>query len=275
MKLVGLVQESQLRPLAIVGHFGRPHEVVDRRPRGAKVRTLVSPGQKCRAPVRRIALGEPTPFGIAHDDEARQILGLAPQPVRHPRAHAREAHARHPRVHHEQGRRVVVRLGENGMEKCHLVDMLTKAREDLRNWLARLSPRRESERRLHQRPDLVLEEAGRVFERRVELADRLTVPTIEGRLVLPGIDLARPAVDEDPDHALRPSREVRRTRGHGVLRRHRRAQESVPLEQAGQTDQPETRPGACSNRRRETMAVKSRSLVPNNCGSFRLGTHGI
>ena len=94
------------------------------------------------------------------------------------------------------------------------------------------------------------------------VADRLAVPTIEGRLVLPGIDLARPAVDEDPDHALGPRREVRRARGHGVLRRHRGAEQSLPLEQTGQADQPEPGPGALEQLAAREMVGESSRPVP-------------
>ena len=54
------------------------------------------------------------------------------------------------------------------------------------------------------------------LKRRVELVHRLAVPAAEGRLVVPGVDLAGTAVDEDPDDALGLGGEVRRPRGHRV-----------------------------------------------------------
>ena len=114
-----------------------------------------------------------------------------------------------------------------------------------------------------KRPDLVLEESGRVLERRVELAHRLAVPALEGRLVLPGVDLAGTAVGEDPDDAFGPGREVRRPRGHRVERDSAavlRRRAGPRLEQAGQPDQPESAAG--------TLQATSRR-VRHACGSGR------
>ncbi len=205
MNLVRLSQKGQLRPLFLVSHSGGTFEIVNRRSLRVEVRPLVRAWQKSGAPVRRMPLGQSPALGIAHHHEPRQVVGLAAQSVRDPRAKAREAHARHPRVDHEQGRRMVVRFGENRMQERHLVDVPAQVREDLRDHLARAAAGREPEWRLHERADLVLEEAGRVLERWVELAHRLAVPALEGGLKFPGVDLAGPAVGEDPDDPFGPS----------------------------------------------------------------------
>ena len=69
----------------------RPFEVVDRQPLGVQVRPLVHARQERRAPVGRVALGQPSAARVAHHDEAGQVLVLAPQAVGHPRADARDS----------------------------------------------------------------------------------------------------------------------------------------------------------------------------------------
>ena len=63
----------------------------------------------------------------------------------------------------------------------------------------------ELERRLHQRADGIDEEAGRLVEARQFLA----VVFGQFRLIVPGIDLAGPAVDKDPDYRLGLGGDVR------------------------------------------------------------------
>ena len=142
--------------------------------------------------------------------------------------------------------------------------------------LPRLAPGREPERRLHQRTDLVLEEAGRVLERRVELAHRLAVPAIECRLVLPGIDLAGPAVGEDPDDPLGPgagSAPGRAAMGFSdPSAAAPRTEQSLPLEQ----DRPARSARTRRRHARATGGAKEcranhRSLAPN----MRLLSHGL
>ncbi len=167
---------------------------------------MVDARQEGGAPVRRMALGQSPALRIAHHHESRQVVGLAPQAIRHPRADAGEPHARQPRIDHEKRRGMVVRLGEDRMEERHLVHVQSQVRKDLRYQFPGLASGREPERGLHQRPDLVLEKAGGVLERGVELAHRSAIPALERGLVIPGVDLARPTVGEDPDDPLRPAR---------------------------------------------------------------------
>src|SRR5437016_1746654 len=80
-----------------------------------------------------------------------------------------------------------------------------QAREDFRHPRPRLAVLPPLERRLHQRPDLVDEEARLV----VEALQLLAVGPEEPGLVVPGVDVAWPAVDEQPDDRLRLALEVR------------------------------------------------------------------
>ena len=72
------------------------------------------------------------------------------------------------------------------VDERHLVDVLRHVREQLGDQLAALAVLRELERRLHQRPDLAVEEAGVL----VEALEFLAVALLEFGLVVPGIDVA-------------------------------------------------------------------------------------
>ena len=67
---------------------------------------------------------------------------------------------------------MVIGLGVAGVEERHLVDVLRQLREYLRDPRSRLAMLLERERRLHQRPDLVGEEAGVLVETRSSLPSR-------------------------------------------------------------------------------------------------------
>ena len=101
-----------------------------------------------------------------------------------------------------------------GVDERHPVDVFTEVREDFRDQLAALAPRLEPEWRLHQGADLFGKEAGEL----VEPFEFLTVAPGEFGLEVPGVHVARAAVDEEPDHSLRLRGEMRRARLHGIER---------------------------------------------------------
>ena len=190
-----------------VGHPVGAFEVVDRRPLGVEVRPLVDARQERRAPVRRVALGQSPALRVAHHDEARQVLGSRSPGRRSPTSR---------RTGYPMRGNPVLIMNSAGE---WLFDSVKT--EWMNAILSTCRPRcgKISETILPHSPrgvnrngdfisaaDLVLEEAGGVLERRVELAHRLAVPALERRLVVPGVDLARPAVDEDPDDPLGPAR---------------------------------------------------------------------
>ena len=177
-------------------------------PLGCRCVPWNTPGRNAAPQFAAWPLGRPSAARVAHHDEAGKVLGLAPQAVGHPRADAWITHPRKPGVHHEKRRGVIVRFGEARVNERHLVDVLAQVRENLRDHLAALAARAEPERRLHQAADGILEEPSRVLERRVELRDGFAVPPGKRGLVVPGVDMAGPAVDEEPDHPLRFAREV-------------------------------------------------------------------
>ncbi len=84
------------------------------------------------------------------------------------------------------------------VDERHLVDVLGHVREDLGDPRPALAVLGQLERRLHQRADLVGEEAGVL----VEALEFLPVALVEFGLVVPGIDVGRPAVHEQPDDRL-------------------------------------------------------------------------
>ena len=86
--------EVKLGPLLVVGHRRAAGEVGDRRASGVEARSLERAWQKASRPVLRIALGEPPPLRVDHDDEAGKIAVLTPQAVGHPAASAGGADAR-------------------------------------------------------------------------------------------------------------------------------------------------------------------------------------
>jgi hypothetical protein len=99
------------------------------------------------------------------------------------------------------------------VDERDVVDVTREVREDLAHERARFAVLRERERRLHERADLLREEAGG----RIEAVERLAVALGELGLPVPRVDVARPAVDEEPDHARRARREVRRLRSERTV----------------------------------------------------------
>src|SRR5262249_33473142 len=123
----------------------------------------------------------------------------------------------------------------------------------LRDHFAALALVTETKWRLHQGADLVLEEAGRILKRRVELLHRLAVPAAEGRLIVPGVNLAGTAVDKYPNDAFGLRSEVRRPRGHGIqgeigpafVRPRPGSDRLLARDQCGQPQEPAPATGLC------------------------------
>src|SRR5689334_18941718 len=88
MPVVDLFEEIELRPLVVARDVLGPREIENRRARGAKQRALVARRQKSGAPIQRAAFHS---AAVSKDDVAGEILTLAAEPVRDPRARARKA----------------------------------------------------------------------------------------------------------------------------------------------------------------------------------------
>ena len=212
---VELREEIKLLALARRGEVGGTREVVDRLALRLEPGALIHAGQKARGPVARVAFRQAAILRVAHHDERRQILARRAQPVRHPRARARVAHARHARVHHEKRGRVIVRLRVHRVDERHAVHMLReiwKQRADPRTALPVLRP---LEGRLHQRPHGV----GKKSRLRIEARQRLAVALLQLGFVIPSIHMALPPIHKKPDHRFRLRRKVRRLRRERIRRR--------------------------------------------------------
>src|ERR1700722_2358242 len=160
------------------------------------------------------------------------------------------------------------------MDEGHVIDVLRHAGEDRRNPRSRLPTLLPGEGRLHQRPDLIDEEAGLV----VEALEFLPVALRQLRLVVPGIDLAGTAVHEQPDDRLRLGGEVR------LLRRQRMedmilgGEQALLIEEAGQSERAEAAAGAAQEsaarrvervRRGDEMGVIHGETSKNGEGMIR------
>jgi hypothetical protein len=101
------------------------------------------------------------------------------------------------------------------MNECHLVDMLSKVREDRRDHLATLAPGSELKRGFHQVSNRVAKKPGGIRKGSIKLLDRLAIGFNKSRFIVPGVDLAWPAIDKDPNDSLGASGKV------GLSRRER------------------------------------------------------
>src|SRR5262249_12646359 len=135
---------------------------------------------------------------VVHYHERRQILILSAQSIREPRSHARIAHAVLPGINLEQGRAVIVRLREAGMDEGHPIDVPGLLRKNLRDPGAAFAILLKRKWRSHQRADFFGEKSGVV----VESLESLAVAFLKLRLIVPSVDLAGAAVEEDPDHGF-------------------------------------------------------------------------
>ncbi len=210
-----LVQEGEqveLPALLVWFHAGYSLEIVDGLSLGSQMGSLENTRQEARAPICRVPLGQAAALGVAHDDEGREAVALAAETVGDPGAYAGVAHTRQAAVHHEEGGAVIVRFGMAGMDEGHLVDMLREMGEEGGDGLAAFSMAFEFKRALHESADGAAEEAGEL----IEVFQRLAVEFLQGGLIVPGIDLAGAAVDEQPDHRFGGGLEVRRPGRKGI-----------------------------------------------------------
>ena len=123
------------------------------------------------------------------------------------------------------------------MYERHLVDVLRKVREKVRDPFAALAVLLELERRLHQRTDGVGKEAGET----VEACEFLAVTLFQFGLVVPRVNVAGAAVDEQPYNSLCFGLEVRQFGRQridlGHRRRAGRAEHGFVLHQRCQAEQ--------------------------------------
>src|SRR5262249_39096116 len=118
---------------------------------------------------------------------------------------AGESHAAHPGIDLEERGRMIVGVGPARIKKRHLINMAGHFGKEFGNPRATLAVLLELERRTHERADLVGKEAGCL----VKACQFFSVALGKLRLVIPGVDVTRAAVHEQPDDRLRLDRKMR------------------------------------------------------------------
>jgi hypothetical protein len=133
------------------------------------------------------------------------------------------------------------------MNKRHLIDVLAQLREQRRHHLSAFTAWAKLKRRLHQIANGILEKSGCIRKVWRELPNRLSMPLLKIRLIVPGIDLARTTIDEDPNDSFGCRRKMRwlwserleRSRSK-VTRMYCRTKQTLLVEQRSESEKPES-----------------------------------
>ena len=121
---------------------------------------------------REEAAAEDAPPGVGlvaageEDDKAGQVLVLAPQPVGHPRAHARTSEARAARLQEKLAGRVVELVGVHRLQDRHLVHDPGEVRQQVRDDGAGVAARLEVRLRAEHLGDALDEREALPFQQR-------------------------------------------------------------------------------------------------------------
>ena len=239
--LIQLAQQPQARALLFGRDAVRRLQIDNRHAGGLEYRALVRGRHEAGTPVRGSA--ERPSVRIVNHHERGQILILRPEPVRHPRAHAGEAHPDHPRAQFVVRLHVIVRLPVHGSQQRQFIHLRGQPREDFRHIHPALPVLLERERRRHQRPRVPLphDHIALAFER---------LPGVfrQRGLGIESVHVADPAAHEQGDHGLRAGLEVRLFRGQralygrvrGARAPRRRAQQTILIQQVSQAQAADT-----------------------------------
>src|SRR5579872_6279876 len=122
---------------------------------------------------------------ILDHDERREVLILASQSIRHPRAYARKASDDRAGVPLVVRERVIDRPALRGMNECQIVDDAAHVREQLGNPLPRLTVLLELIRAAHQRAGIALSNGDLALSLK-----RFAVELLKHRLVVESVHLA-------------------------------------------------------------------------------------
>jgi hypothetical protein len=181
-------------------------EIAHRRAAGLQRYALMPRRQKAARPVRRAARGQRTAVG--QHDERGQVVDLAAQSVRHPRAGGRKTQRAKAAVGLVRGRRVVAGARPHRADDGQLVGPFRQVRKQVRNPQSAFAALLELEVRLVQQPHLAHE-----GHRLLVAGHGFAVQLFEARLVVERIDLAEPALQEDLNRPLRFGGMMRRRIG--------------------------------------------------------------
>jgi hypothetical protein len=151
------------------------------------------------------------------DNEARQIIVLAAEAVAQPRAKARAAGHLAAGHHKRAGRVVVDGVGVDAADDRELIGHLRRVREQLAHPRASLAVLGELEHGGRDRqPRLAAGHRGDALAAADGVGQVLVEVRFELRLVIPHVDLRRPAVHVQVDEPLGLGRVVRQAGEHGM-----------------------------------------------------------
>ena len=172
-------------------------QMQDRLLAGPHRHALIGRRQIAAAPGRRAALESAARIG--QHDERRQVAVLAPQAISHPTADARPAHQDAAGVHLIDRLRMIHAVAVQAADHAQLVGMFGDLRQEVADLQARLAAR---PKRLDRREQRILGHFAPRHHHAEALGQRLAGVLHEVGLGIEQIDMARPAVHEQPDHPL-------------------------------------------------------------------------
>ena len=189
------LQAVEHRALQRIGAALRVREIEDRRAFAAQHGALVDRGHVAARPV--LGARDRAARAVEHHHESRQVLVDRAEAVVRPRSERRTAEQL-ARVHHQHRRAVDRAVGVHALDERHVVDALRRVREEIAHPRAALAVLAELPLRADHAALVLVAAAALGLD-----LDRLAVVLEEIGLVVVGIDVARTAVAEDEDHALR------------------------------------------------------------------------
>ncbi len=201
---------------------GRIREIQHRIAAAAQLDALIPRRQEARSPeaIRQRLPAVARAVLRHHHDKAGQILVLAAQTVRHPRAQARPARELEAGLRERDRGIVIDLLRVHRLDEAEVVHDLRRVRQELADPGARLAVLRELEaRRDHRELGLRRRHGGEPLALADGVRKVVAAPLLELRLVVEHLDLRRPARLEEIDDALGLRREVRQSCQPPGLRR--------------------------------------------------------
>ncbi len=207
---VHLLDEIQLAAL----RFGRDgpvadigNQLIDLGELRIDVRSLVTSRQEGRLPVLgvldRVA-------ARTKDDERGKVLVLGSQTVREPRADARAGQTGLAAVHQHQRRLVIGNVRVHRADDAEIVGMFAEVGKQLADFHAALAVLLEFERRGKGRSRLA-------FGAQVFVRQGFSRKPCQGGLGVEGVDMRRPAIQEDMNDVLGLGGKMRRLGGQRIL----------------------------------------------------------
>ena len=198
------------------GHSVRALQIKNGIACGAQHGALIARGHVAAGPI--FCAADRPADRIEHHSKAGQILACAAEAVVHPRAETRAAGKDFPRVHLQHRRTVDRRVGGHRMDEPDIVHARREVREKIAHMLAALPVLLELPLRSDHAALVPFSAAAKGLH-----INRLPVERVERGLVVKRVHLARPAIHEEENDALRLRREVR------LLRRERIRERSGPV----------------------------------------------